>query len=49
MAQNGHFCPFFAVFAAVFPVNGTIIDFMLNNDKYNHTDAFLKNWLSASI
>ena len=28
---------------------GTIIDFRLNNVKYNHTDAFFKNWLSASI
>ena len=42
MAQNDHFFLFFAVFVAVFPVIGTIIDFRLNNVKYNHTDAFLK-------
>ena len=46
MAIFAHFLLFLLQYSLFI---GTIIDFMLNNVKYNHTDAFLKNWLSASI
>ena len=45
MAIFAHFLLFLLQYSLF---SGTIIDFMLNNIKYNHTDAFLKNWLSAS-
>ena len=45
MAIFAHFLLFLLQYSLFI---GTIIDFMLNNVKYNYTDAFLKNWLSAS-